>query len=561
MFDCNKRIRRNIAALKPYSSARDEYSDSAKVFLDANENSLGSATSETHCRYPDPYQNKLKNVLSEIKNVSAENIFVGNGSDEAIDLIVRVFCEPGKDSIVICPPTYGMYQVVADINDVAVEKVLLRPDFTLNIPAITKSLTDNTKLVFICSPNNPTGNAISKRDIFELCAVCEKNGTALVVDEAYVDFCPEQSVLSELSKHSNLIVLQTLSKAWGLAELRVGLAFASKDIVSVLSKVKPPYNVNGISQKIALEALSNVEKQAKMVEELIVQREKLRNSLLKLNIVQKIFPSDANFLLIKVDNAKSIYEKLKEAQVIIRDRSNVELCEGCLRITVGSAAENNILLTILSGSSELPSAVESVKNSSEESGEQRTAKVVRKTSETEIQIEVNLDGTGKSNISTGIGFFDHMLSQIARHSGADLSITCKGDLEIDEHHSIEDTALALGEAFTKSLGDKRGIERYGFLLPMDESLAQVAIDFSGRPWLEWNADFKREKIGEMPTEMFKHFFKSFCDTARCNLNIKAEGDNEHHKIESIFKAFARSVGQACKKSATNNIIPSTKGVL
>jgi histidinol-phosphate aminotransferase len=560
MFDLNKLVRKNIAKLQPYSCARDEFGKEAKVFLDANENSLGSVTNLIHNRYPDPKQKALKALISKVKNISIDSIFVGNGSDEAIDLIMRIFCEPSKDSILICSPTYGMYKVTADINDINVVDVPLMDDFSLNISTINFKLKEGVKLLFICSPNNPTGNAFPLDEIQTLCQECAKNNTLLIVDEAYSDFCEEKSILPFLDKYPNLIVLQTLSKAWGLAEIRVGLAFASADIISFLSKVKPPYNVSGVSQKIAIEALSKATIKNSLVSELIKQRDSLVSELEKLPGVIKVYPSDANFILIKLDNAKKIFESLCLSEVIVRDRSSVLLCENCLRITVGSQQENEALLSVLKDRTIKDIACRSVKNSGE-TILLRTSKVSRRTKETDIEIELNLDGTGEALINTGLGFFDHMLSQIAKHGLIDLRINCKGDLHVDEHHTIEDTALALGEAILAALGDKRGIERYGFLLPMDDCLAQVAIDFSGRSWLEWFCEFKREKVGDMPTEMFKHFFKSFCDTAKCNLSIRAEGENEHHKIESIFKAFAKAISNACRKGNTPNLIPSTKGVL
>lgn len=343
-FDLNKILRPNIRDLVPYSSARDEFKGEAKVFLDANENSFGSPLTRWYNRYPDPLQRAVKQKISEIKGVPAGNIFLGNGSDECIDILIRAFCEPGKDNIMICPPTYGMYEVSAHINDVSLNKVKLTPQFQLDLPAIAEAIDDNTKLIFLCSPNNPTGNSLHREDI----EVILNNYRGLVViDEAYINFSRQRSLTAELSEYPNLVVMQTLSKAWGLAALRVGMAFASEEIIGVMNKVKPPYNINQASQELALQALEEVGQVNDMIREIVKERELLRKALQELGIVENIYPSDANFLLVKVNDARGIYNYLLEKQIVVRDRSRVELCEGCLRITVGTPLENNALVNAL----------------------------------------------------------------------------------------------------------------------------------------------------------------------------------------------------------------------
>jgi len=564
MFELDKLIRPNIKKLKPYSSARDEFSGEARVYLDANENSFGSATDRGHNRYPDPLQNELKARISEIKKIPRPNIFIGNGSDEAIDLLIRAFCDPKKDKILTVQPSYGLYEVSAGINDVEVSTVTLKGDYSLDAQKLLAAADSAVKILFLCSPNNPTGNIYERPDVLKIIQECNGKGILVVLDEAYVDFCPQESFLSELTASPNLVVLQTLSKAWGLAEIRVGMAFASAEIVTILNKIKAPYNVSGVSQKIALAALSRAEKKDQMVKALVKERDRLTAELEKLPAVEKIYPSKTNYLFVKVKDAQGVFKRLLDSGVVVRDRSKVALCEGCFRITLGTFEENEALCQVLAAEEPQKILALSNKNSDvkgEVTGSPRMADINRKTNETAIEISLNLDGAGDADISSGIGFFDHMLLQIVRHAGVDLFLRCKGDLHVDEHHSIEDTGLALGEAFSKALGSKRGIERYGFVLPMDESLAQVALDFSGRSRLVWNAEFKREKIGDMPCEMFQHFFKSFCDAAKCNLNVKVEGENEHHKIESIFKAFAKAIKQAVKRDPEANSIPSTKGSL
>ena len=311
------------------------------MFLDANENSYGSPLSTWYNRYPDPWQRTLKEKLSVVKGIPAPNIFLGNGSDECIDILYRICCEPGADNAIIVPPTYGMYEVSAAINDVDLKKVPLTKAFQLNLPAIEEAVDDHTKLIFLCSPNNPTGNSLTREDV----EVILNNYFGLVViDEAYINFSRHRSFIQELKDYPNLVVLQTLSKAWGLAALRVGMAFASEDIISVMNKVKPPYNINQASQELALKALEEVEQVNAMIKEIVKGREVLENQLRTLPFVKTVYPSDANFLLVKVNDARSIYDFLLARGIVVRDRSKVALCEGCLRITVGTEEENVALM-------------------------------------------------------------------------------------------------------------------------------------------------------------------------------------------------------------------------
>ncbi len=346
-------VRENIKHLTPYSSARKEFSGAAQVFLDANENSFGSPLPTDYNRYPDPLQSKIKEKIAGINNVKSSEIFIGNGSDEAIDLLFRIFCEPRKDNVLICPPTYGMYQVSAEINDIQIKRANLTTDFQLDTAAINAAIDANTKLLFVCSPNNPTGNSLARESILDLA----KNFNGIVVvDEAYIHFSSEKSLLDEINNLPNLVVLQTFSKAWGLAGLRVGLAFANAEIIEYFNKTKPPYNISEIAQNAILDALENAEKVEKTINEIISEREKLIEKLRELPIVTKIYPTDANFVLVKTIDANSIYKFLLDEQIVVRNRNNVELCEGCLRITIGTQEENEKLIKSLGKLSE-PSAV------------------------------------------------------------------------------------------------------------------------------------------------------------------------------------------------------------
>lgn len=343
-FELQKLVRENIKNLEPYSSARKEFSGVANIFLDANENSFGSPIQQNFHRYPDSFQLKIKKKIADINEVRSDIIFVGNGSDEAIDLLFRIFCEPKTDNIIICPPTYGMYKVSAGINDVATKSANLTADFNLDLNAIERETDQNTKLIFVCSPNNPTGNSLQRNAVLQL---IENFNGIVVVDEAYVHFSDDASFVSEIRNFENLVVLQTFSKAWGLAGLRVGLAFANKEIIKLFNKVKPPYNVSEIAQSAILKALSNKNEMDASVAEIINEREKLIEDLSKLETVKKIYPTDANFVLVKTLEPNEIYRRLTEDGIVVRNRDNVEMCEGCLRITIGTPKENKNLINAL----------------------------------------------------------------------------------------------------------------------------------------------------------------------------------------------------------------------
>jgi len=337
IFDLNNITRPSVKNLKPYSSARDEFTGKAEVYLDANENPFDTGLN----RYPDPYQQKLKNKISKIKNIDASNIILGNGSDEVIDLLFRAFCEPGEDEVIIHPPTYGMYQVCADVNNVKTNKVPLTSDFELDETKLFEAINKKSKIIWFCSPNNPTGNTLDPTSIKN--TLNSFNGI-VVIDEAYIDFSDSQSWIDFLDFYPNLFIIQTLSKAWGLAGLRLGMGFASAEIISVLNKIKPPYNVNSLTQEKAIESLGYLDEKNETVDFILNEKNSLINDLSNIPTVEKIYPSDTNFILVKINDATNIYNKLVEQSIIVRNRSNVKLCEECLRITVGKSEENNKLI-------------------------------------------------------------------------------------------------------------------------------------------------------------------------------------------------------------------------
>ena len=550
-------VRPNIRAMVPYSTARDEFKGVAEVFMDANESPFDNG----YNRYPDPSQARLKRRIAEIKGVDVQNIFVGNGSDEAIDLCFRIFCNPGLDNAIAIAPSYGMYSTCAAVNDVEMREVLLNDDFSLPVERLLDAADNNSKLLFICSPNNPTGNVFPREEIER---ILQEFDGMVVLDEAYIDFADEPGMLRSLENWPNLIILQTLSKAWGMAGLRAGLAFASNYVMRLFAQVKYPYNIN-VATLSAVEKLlkAGVDDRVKLIK---AQRAFMERKLSGMECVWRVYPSQANFLLVQVDNAADLYNYLLGEGIIVRDRSRMPLCDNTLRITVGTPQENVRLLRAI--------AEYDIKRygSRAEGGplaerellqeyESRSARVIRTTNETSVSVSVDLDNSGTGGISTGLSFLDHMLMQIVHHGGIMLTINASGDLEVDEHHTMEDVAITLGQALSKALGDKRGIERYGFALPMDESEAIVLLDFGGRIDFKWEVTFYGERVGDVPTQMFRHFFQSLCSAMNCNLHISARGENDHHIAEAIFKAFARALKAAVRREPFNYEIPSSKGLL
>jgi histidinol-phosphate aminotransferase len=343
-FDLTKILRPHILNLAAYSSARDEYTGHVGIFLDANENPYGSVTDQDFNRYPDPYQSEIKEKLAPIKSIGVHQIFLGNGSDEPIDLLIRATCTPGKDRVIILPPTYGMYEVSASIHDVHIDKISLTTDYQIDVKAVLEAITADTKIIWICSPNNPTGNVV-KDEAIE--AILENFAGLVVVDEAYIDFTEKPSWIGRLQHYPNLVVLQTFSKSWGLAGLRAGMCFASPEIIRILNKIKSPYNISQPAQAALLAGLDSADKMREMVKEILEERASLCTMLEELTLVTKVFPSDANFLLVQFEDAPSVMAYLLRETIIVRDRSRVHLCDGCLRITVGTRQENEVLINAL----------------------------------------------------------------------------------------------------------------------------------------------------------------------------------------------------------------------
>lgn len=542
-------FRENIKQLAPYSTARDEYEGDLGIYLDANENPFDNGFN----RYPDPHNTKIRTKIAQMRGVPAERIFVGgNGSDEPIDLLFRVFCEPRQDEAISIAPSYGMYRVAAATNDVKLVEVPLSANFELDAAEFLSKVTPQMKLAFLCSPNNPSANLLDPAEVEKI--IRGFNGI-VVLDEAYIDFAEHEGFLPRLAEFPNLVVLQTLSKAWGMAGIRIGFAFADPEIVAAMGRIKYPYSVNVITERLVLSELERAAVREEQIATLIEERKKMVKTLEKMPLIRQVFASDANFVLVRVDEPREVYNQLIERGIIVRDRSKIAGCEGCLRLTVGTPTENAALVDALQNLDKPFSGPVAVAAGG------RCVTVTRKSRETDITATLDLDNASQSHIATGLGFFDHMLDQIVHHGGFSLRLSAQGDLNVDEHHTIEDVALVLGEAFRLALGDKRGIGRYGFALPMDESRALVLLDFGGRIATRWDVKLKRERIGDVPAEMFEHFFDSFAQAARCNLHIVARGRNEHHKVEGIFKAFARALRMAVERKPLDFSLPSSKGML
>jgi histidinol-phosphate aminotransferase len=343
-IDIQSLVRPHLVKFKPYSSARSEYTGHHAIFLDANENPIGSAYGNDYNRYPDPYNTHLRQKAAALRGVTKEMVFVGNGSDEAIDLLYRASCEPVKNHVIVCPPTYGMYETSADLNNIELRKVLLTDEFQLDVEALAANIHEHSKMIFLCSPNNPTGNLLHAQDIEW---VLRNFPGLVVIDEAYIDFSPVESWVSRLGQYQNLVVLQTLSKAWGMAGIRLGLAYAHPEIIKVLNAIKPPYNINVLTQHAGLQAMNNSIAKEQFLRDILVQMQRIEHELRELPYVQKVYPTDANFVLVKVDDPDGLYHFLTEKKVIVRNRNKTPKCEGCVRISAGNKEETDVLINCL----------------------------------------------------------------------------------------------------------------------------------------------------------------------------------------------------------------------
>ncbi|MEE9272448.1 MAG: histidinol-phosphate transaminase [Robiginitomaculum sp.] len=498
-------------------------------------------------RYPEQQPVELRARLASLYGVQPEQIMAGRGADEAIEVLLRTFCEAREDSILICPPTFGYYETCAAIQGAKIIEASLRDDYSFDGDLIQEKMREeNTalKMVFLCSPNNPTGTVIDPKIVTEICKNYPQ--TLVVIDEAYEEFSSQGSFISKITTYPNVVVLRTLSKAYSLAGVRMGAVIADPRIINLMLKVLPPYPIARPVEKAVMDALTPASMSVHTARLNVWKSERTRvqKALKKSPYVQKIYPSEANFLLLDVVDDTSLLQALAKFQVRIRDYRKI--LPGKMRISIGSPEENDIALSAF-GVDVKPVRLE------------RIGEVFRKTKETDIAIRVNLEDASTIDVQTGIGFYDHMLSALAKHGGFGLVLSCEGDLEIDAHHTIEDCALALGTALKMALGDKAGAGRYGFTMPMDETQAQIAIDLSGRAAMTFKGKFPTDRAGEFPSEMCPHFFESLAQTMEAAIQIAVEGDNTHHMIEACFKGVGRALKPAFRREGTD--IASTKGVL
>ena len=537
-MEIEKLARKNISEIVPYSASRDECGLSSRILLDSNENPFDNG----YNRYPDPFCSRLKSVYSSIIGVNSENIFAGNGSDEAIDLLVRVFCEPGRDNIIFMSPSYGMYKTSAMINGVDFIEVPLKEDFSLNPEVVLQAVNNQTKIIFLCSPNNPTGNSLNKKDINQ---IIEQFKGLVVVDEAYIDFSSEDGYVSCINRFENLVVLRTLSKAWGMAGVRVGFAVAPRVVIGLLNNIKQPYNVNVLSQAKAIELLTKGNK--KQVEAILNERDRLAVVLNSLPEVIDVYPSDANFLLVRIRESRKVYKDLMSRGVVLRDISYNKWCESTLRISIGTQSENNLLIEALKGAGN-PGPLSFIEKA-------------RCTKETMISLRIDPLGKMDNEIITGIPFFDHMLEQLPVHAGFSMRLIAEGDLKNGAHHTIEDIAIVLGESLSDLISSESSNNRYGFSLPMDESSAMVMVDFGKRAYLQWDVLFPVPYIESVESDMFRHFFDTLSKAMNASIHIRSNGLNAHHMIEAIFKSFTKSLEMIMNDRFESYKLKSSKGVL
>jgi len=535
--------RPNIVAMTAYS-ARGE--STGALHLDANESPWapppGTASVAGYNRYPAQQPGVLRQRLADLYGVPSDEIIMGRGADEVIDVLVRTFCVPEKDRILLSSPTFPFFNTVASLQGCDVIDIPgggdLMPDMDAIVAAV---LREQPKVTFLCSPNNPTGHSIDEVDILR---VCEASNGLVVLDEAYIEFSDQPSLAAR--RPQNLVVARTLSKLYGLAGVRLGAAIADPAVIKLMLKVIPPYPVpkpviDTAMSALAAPAMAVVEARRAILKS---ERDRVAAQLAQSDFVETLYPSDANFILFKAVNEAALLSRLATANIRIRDfRSKIP---GHFRLSIGTPEENDLALAAF-GLIEIAQA------------SQRVGEVFRTTKETDVAIRVNLDDPSAVRIDTGLGFYDHMLEQIAKHGGIGLTCVVKGDLEIDAHHTVEDTALALGSAMKQALGDKAGIGRYGFVMPMDETQARVAIDLSGRPAATFKGDFPTDHVGEFAVEMCPHFFQSLAQTLGAAIQIDVEGENSHHMIEACFKGVGRALRPALSVSGTD--MPSTKGVL
>lgn len=542
--------RPEVLALEPFDiAANNATALPDAIRLDANENPfpplVEGALAAGANRYPEPQPAQLKAAMAALYGVQPQNLVATRGADDAIEILIRAYCRPGEDAVAICTPSFSAYAHFVRLQGARLIEVPLTANFDFDPEAFIAAVQSDSslKLAFICTPNNPTGNEVDPADILRVAESLPD--TIIIADEAYLEFSTTPSLAAESLKRPNLVVLKTLSKAMGLAGARVGCAIGDPEVIALAARALPPYPLPTMSVDAALAALAPSRRtlHAERIERIKAERDRLAGAIGNSPIVKNVRSGGGNFLFLQVDDADALAAKLRGLGIRVRFRPNV--APGGVRVTIGTDQENDLLLAAFG------------LNSTAANG--RRAEVVRDTKETQIAVAIDLDRASPRKIDTGVPFYDHMLDQVAAHGGFSLVLNCDGDTEIDGHHSIEDCAIAVGKALSIALGDKRGIDRFGFTLPMDEAEAQVLIDLSGRPYSRFEGQFAAERIGDYPTEMTAHVFRSLAETMGAAIHVKVDGENDHHKTEACFKAFGRALRGAIRREG--DALPSTKGVL
>ena len=542
MSDIRRLVRPDILDLPPVDIAGPPLPGTIR--LDANESPFDGLVQGRPDinRYPEPQPEALRRRMANLYGVSPENLWLTRGSDDAIDLLIRAFCIAGRDSVGIVEPTFSAYAQFARIQGASVVAAHLNAELEFDVQAVIDAmLMAAPKLLFLCAPNNPTGTTIDPGDIRLLARTLPD--TVIVVDEAYGEFSDQPSFAPEAA--GRLVVLRTLSKAYGLAGARIGCAIGSANLIELIARMSPPYPLPGPSIAAALDALGpeRMPIHRRRIDQLLADRTSLASQMRAMPEIMSV-REGGNFLFLEVKDPAGLAQRMAAAAIRVRFRPNA--APGGVRVTVGTEAENAALLAVLG----LPTAKPS-----------RRAEMVRDTRETRIALSIDLDRYGPRHIATGIGFLDHMLDQVAAHGGFALTLCCDGDIGIDAHHSVEDVAIALGQGLRTALGDKRGIDRFGFVLPMDETQASVLIDLSGRPFAKFEGEFRGTAVGDLPTEMIPHIFRSLADGLGAAIHVRVDGENDHHKAEAGFKAFGRALRQAVTIEGRSDSLPSTKGML
>lgn len=546
-------VRPEILALPPFdisAQANASFGPDA-IKLDANENPFAPLAdgplAATVNRYPEPQPERLRLAMASLYGVNRNELIITRGADDAIDMLVRAFCRPSIDAIAISSPAFAAYAHFAQLQGATVIDVPLKPDFDLDADRLIDELAkqQNVKLLFICSPNNPTGNEVDPAVALQI--VDALPDMLIIVDEAYLDFSATPSLAREATRRPNLVVLKTLSKAFGLAGARIGCAIGNPELIALAARALPPYPLPSPSVNAALLALAPSRRtiHEQRIARIKEERDRLARLLPSSPIVKTVRNGGGNFLFLEVEEPDKLADRLRALGIRVRFRPNA--APGGLRLTIGTVAENDAALAALGVASAIKPA--------------RRVDIVRDTKETNIAVSLDLDRSEPRQIRTGIAFYDHMLDQIAAHGGFSLVLSCDGDLDIDAHHSVEDCAIAFGSALSAALGERRGIGRFGFALPMDEAEAQVLIDLSGRPFAQFDGQFSASHIGAYPTQMTEHVFRSIADSLGAAIHVRVDGENDHHKTEACFKAFGRALRQAVRRDGDPDSLPSTKGRL